>query len=110
MHGFSKDALEIIQSYLSDSFQCIKINTTIISWTELIQEVPRRSVLEPILFNGLFFLLNHLPIYNFTDDTTAYICDANLESVLKKLEENSELAITWFEKNYMKLNTNKYRG
>ena len=39
--------------------------------------------------------------------TTPYVCDSNLESVLERLEHNSELAIAWFEMNYMKLNTDK---
>ena len=46
-------------------------------------------------------------ICNFADDTTPYVCDSNLKSVLEKLEHNSELAIAWFEMNYMKLNTDK---
>ena len=39
--------------------------------------------------------------------TTPYVCDSNLESLLERLEHNSELAIAWFEMNYMKLNTDK---
>ena len=42
-------------------------------------------------------------------DTTPCVCDSNLKSVLGKLEQNSELAIAWFEMNYMKLNTDKCR-
>ena len=38
-----------------------------------------------------------------------YVYNVNLESVLEKSLENSELAITWFGKNYAKLNTAKYR-
>ena len=73
-------ALEIIiLSYLSDRFKCIKINTTINSWTVLLQGVPQGSVLEPILFNDLFFLLNRI-------DTPEYVCDANLESVKQRCE------------------------
>ena len=41
--------------------------------------------------------------------THPYVCDSNLKSVLEKLEHNSELAIAWFEMNYMKLNTDKCR-
>ena len=44
---------------------------------------------------------------NFTDDTTTYICDENLENVLKSLEKISILAICWFENNYIILNSNK---
>ena len=60
-----------------------------------------------IYINDMFFALNEIDIYNFVDDTTLYVCDPNLKSVLEKLEHNSELAITWFEMNYMELNTDK---
>ena len=35
-------------------------------------------------------------------DTAPYVCDSNLKSVLEKLEQNSELAIAWFEISNMK--------
>ena len=38
-----------------------------------------------------------------------YVYNVNLESVPEKSLENSELAITWFDKNYAKLNTDKCR-
>ena len=55
----------------------------------------------------MFFALNEIDICNFTDDTTPYVCDSNLNSVLEKLEQNSELATALFKMNYMKLNTDK---
>ena len=55
----------------------------------------------------MFFALNETDICNFADDTTPYVSDSNLKSVLEKLEHNFELAIAWFELNYMKLNTDK---
>ena len=35
------------------------------------------------------------------------MCHKNLVELLEKLERNSELAIHWFEDNYMNLNTGK---
>ena len=52
-----------------------------------------------------FFLLKDTDIFNLGDDTAAYAFDVNLELVLEKVEGNSEVAVNWFEKNYMKLNT-----
>ena len=54
-----------------------------------------------------FFAFNEIDICSFADDTTPYVCDSNLKSVLEKLEHNSELATGQFEINYMKLNTDK---
>ena len=112
-YGFSKQALAIICSYLSNEKQRIRINNVFSSWKDLILGVPQGSVLGPLLFNiylnDLFFFLKDVGICNFADDTTTYISDESLENVLKSLEKNSMLAIRWFENDYMKLNTDKCR-
>ena len=110
-YEFSTEALEVLLSYLQERWQGAKINTTFNSWTPLLQGFPQGSVLGLMLFNiyinDMFFALNEIDIFNFEDDTTPYVCDSNLKSVLEKLEHNSELAVAWFEMNYMKLNTDK---
>ena len=110
-YGFSIEALEVLLSYLQERWQRVKINTTFSSWTKLLQGVPQGLVLGPMLFsiyiNDMFFALNEIDICNFADDTTSYVCDSNFKSVLEKLEHNFELAIAWFEMNYLKLNTDK---
>ena len=62
-----------------------------------------------IYLNDLFSFLKDLGICNFADDTTIHISDKSLENVLKSLEKNSILAISWFENNYRKVNTEKCR-
>ena len=112
-YGFSNQASAINCSYLSNRKQRIKINIVLSSWKDLILGVPQVSVLGLLLFkiylNDLFFFLKDVGICNFADDTTTYISDESLENVLKLLENNSMLAIRWFENNYMKLNTDKCR-
>ena len=111
VYGFSIETLEAVLSYLEERWQRVKIKTTFSSWTQFLKGVPQRLVLSSMLFNvcinDIFFALNEIDIYNFADDTTPYVCDSNLKSVLEKLEYNSELAIAWFEMNYMKLSADK---
>ena len=61
-----------------------------------------------IYINDIFFALKGVHICKFADDTTPYVCDSNLKSVLETLEHDPELAIVWSEMNYIKLNTGKY--
>ena len=110
-YGFSKSSLKLLFSYLSDRWQRTKVNLSFSDWEELLQGVPQGSVLGPLLFNiylnDLFYILKDANVCNFADDTTPYVSDLCLKTVMEKLEEDSEIAITWFECNYMKLNTDK---
>ena len=60
LYGFSKESLELIKSYLTNSWQKSKFNTDFSKWTEIRLGVPQGSVLVPLLFNiyfnNLFFL------------------------------------------------------
>ena len=109
-YGFSKDSLKIISSYMSDRWQRTKIDKFFSSWSALLKGVPQGSVLGPILFhislNDIFYFLN-CNICNFTDDTTPYVRNKNLDFVLEQLELQSNIAIKWFKDNHMKMNASK---
>ena len=76
-YRFSKQALAIICSYLSNQKQRIKIKNVYSFWKDLILGVHQGSVLGPLHFNvylnDLFFLLKDVGICNFADDTTTHI-------------------------------------
>ena len=61
-YGFDEDALVLTYSYLKGGKQCVEINNIYSSFQEVISDVPRGSVLGPILFyfyiNDLFFSYN----------------------------------------------------
>ena len=49
--GFSKNALNVIESYLSHRLQKTIVNHVESDWIELYQGVPQGTVLDPLLFN-----------------------------------------------------------
>ena len=109
-YGFGKESLMLLLGYLSNRWQRTKINTSFSSSTDLLQGVPQGSVLGPLLFNiylnDLFFFLD-CNVRNFAEDTKSFICNKNLDLVLNELERNSNIAIDWFQNNYMKMNSDK---
>ena len=60
-----------------------------------------------ISINDLLLFIQDTDICNYADDTTIYACDSNLDNVIARLENDSNIIIQWFADNYMKLNTDK---
>ena len=55
----------------------------------------------------LFLTLGNIDIPYFANDTTPYSYKKPLEKILKSIEKIADLALNWFENNYMKLSTGK---
>ena len=110
LYAYRFSSYELLISYMMDCWQRSKINKLLSSWSAFLLEVLQGLVLGLMLFNiylnDLFYFL-FCDASNFADDTTSYVRDKNLAFVLAKLEENSNIAMKWFENNYMKMNSGK---
>ena len=102
-YGFSKSALTLIHSYLSNRRQRVKINGSFSTWKDTNLGVPQGSVLGPLLFNiyinDIFLLMNGTEICNYADDTTIYSCGYDIRNIIIKLEQDANHLATWFPEN-----------
>ena len=110
-YGFSREALTLINNYLTNRQQRVKVNGSFSSWKSIARGVPQGSVLGPLLFNvyinDLWLFIQDSDICNYADDTTIYTCNKNLDNIVHKLENDSTIALKWFADNFMKLNADK---
>jgi hypothetical protein len=75
--------------------------------------VPQGSGLGPLIFNvymnDIFYFINECEIMNYADDNTIYAYDHNVDNIIKRLQDDSKVAIKWFENNYMEANPSKFQ-
>ena len=109
-YGVSRDASDLLCSYLTNRCQTVKSD-----WAKLIKGVPQGSVLGPMLFNVFINDLTYVventgPLYNYADDNTLGFWHNELDDLRLNFEYGSKIAIDWFQENHMKVNVSKFQS
>lgn len=111
-YGLNGAAISLLNSYLSNRSQCVKIGSVLSTWQNIYKGVPQGSILGPALFNiflnDIFYFVKEGSLYNYADDNTLSHSDSNIEGLVNTLENESAILINWFSNNQMKANPEKF--
>ena len=111
-YGFCKNALNLVNDYLTDRKQRTKIDDTFSPWRDILYGVPQGSILGPLLFNiyidDVFLFSKEFKIANYADDCSPFEFSGSINELIHKLEVDSLKLVQWFKINYMKPNPDKW--
>ena len=111
-YGFDYNSLKLINSYLTDRKQRVRVNSKYSSWNDIIFGVPQGSIIGPLLFNiylnDLFLILKNSNIANYADDNSPFTCKEDTENVILQLESDTKILLNWVSQNGLKANPEKF--
>ena len=107
-----REGMCLVNSYLSDRKQTVKLGPPYSEWSNITKGVPQGSILGPLLFsvfiNDIFHAFGRSSLYNYADDNTLSYAHHNVETVVNTLQQDCSSLLHWFQENQMKVNPHKF--
>ena len=98
--SFWIESLKLINSYLTERKQRVKMNDQFSSCLDIVVSAPQGSILGPLLFNiflcDMFLFCSDKDFASYADNSTSY---KTPEEVISQLEKSSKFIFEWFETN-----------
>jgi len=113
-YNVGDSAVRLINSYLTDRKQCVRIGSCSSDFLCLQKGVPQGSILGPLIFNtfinDIFYFMKDANLCNYADDNTISYSSEHFLDMKQTLETEAEVLIDWFSNNQMQANPAKFQG
>ena len=109
--GFKYSAINWFKSYLTDRFQCTRVNGNLSEQRQMSSGVPQGSILGPLLFicyiNDLPSYLNDCSVFIYADDTALLVKGKDVDVIQETLTNEFFTITKWFDANKLSVNQKK---
>ena len=111
-YGFQEGLIQLLNSYLCDRYNCVKMGNEVSSYRLVNRGCPQGSALGPFLWN---IFKNDLPLCvstdlsMFADDHQMHRSGHNQEEVTYKLSASADQATRWYKSNLLVGSPKKYQ-
>ena len=95
-YGLSVGAVDLLDSYLSNRRQRVKLGPPTSNWEPRFKSVPQGSILGPLIFNifinDIFHVIKKGTLYNYADDNTLSFIHKSL-TILKEILQGESILL-----------------
>ena len=111
-YGINSSSCLLLENYLTDRFQRVKLGDQFSNWCSLTRGIPQGSVLDPLLFNIYF---NVLFLIGLSSKVSAYADDSQIFSfgndsslIHRHMQSDLQIVCEWFNSNGLAVNHDKF--
>lgn len=113
-YGIRGIALDLIESYLSDRYQCVSINRQTSMPKKIKRGVPQGSILGPLLFNlyinDIVNVDHSITYIIYADDTSLFFTGTNIDDLIKAANKTLVNFSKWSCQNSLQINSSKTKA